>query len=134
MDSVGIWTVGYGSTHDVHPGEPISQAEAESRLAEDVSHAEVAVNAAVEVPLTQGEFDALVSIVFNVGPGLKGKKDGIIKLKNGEPSTMLKLLNEGDYDGAANQFRRWDRAGGQVLSGLSKRRYAEFKLFESTPT
>lgn len=115
----GIWTVGYGSTTDVHPGEPISQAEAESRLAEDVAEAEKGVNDAVRHPLTQHEFDALVSFVFNLGAG------------NLKKSTLLKLINSGEVEQAAQEFRKWTKAGGVELEGLKRRRYAEMKLFES---
>ena len=118
MDSVGVWTVGYGSTTDVTPGEPITQAEAEDRLIKDVENAEECVNKHVAVPITQNEFDALCSLVFNVGCG------------NFRKSTMLRLLNEGDHDAAAYEFRRWDKAGGQVLAGLTRRRFAEQQLFE----
>ena len=130
-DSVGVWTVGYGSTTDVTPGEAITMAQAEDRLREDLAYAEKCVNDAVTVPLTQPEFDALVSIVFNVGPGAKGKRDGIITLKNGEPSTLLRKLNDSDYDGACEQFLRWDKAGGKPLAGLTRRRKAEAEMFES---
>lgn len=129
-DSVGVWTVGYGSTTDVTPGRAITMAQAEERLKEDLSFAEKCVNDAVTVPLTQPEFDALVSIVFNVGPG-SSKRDGIIRLKSGEPSTLLRKLNDSDYDGAAEQFLRWDKAGGRPLAGLTRRRKAEAEMFES---
>lgn len=118
-DSVGVLTIGYGSTVDVEPGQRITQAEAEDRLREDMNDAEVAVNALVTVPLTQNEFDALTSLVFNIGRG------------NFAKSTLLRVLNEGKHDLAANEIRRWDRAGGQVLAGLTKRRWDEQKLFET---
>lgn len=118
QDSVGVWTIGYGSTTNVAPGDKISAAEAEQRLREDLRHAENCVNSLVAVPLTQGEFDALVSFAFNVGCG------------NLRKSTLLRLLNQHDYDGASMEFKKWDKAGGQVLEGLSKRRLAEAERFE----
>ena len=118
MDSVGVWTIGYGCTTDVAPGMKITQAQAEERLKEDVHHAENCVNSLVTVPLTPGEFDALVSFAFNLGCG------------NLRKSTLLRLVNESNFDAAALEFRRWDKAGGQVLSGLTRRRYAEAKRFE----
>ena len=84
MDMVGIWTVGYGSTTEVVPGERISQAEAEDRLQEDMEIAEACVNGAVTSTLTQNQFDALCSWVFNLG------------CKRFRESTMLKKINEGE--------------------------------------
>ena len=118
QDSVGVWTVGYGSTTDVQPGEPITAAEAEERLLKDLRDAEDCVNSAVSVPLTQNEFDALVSFVFNLGCG------------NFRKSTLLRLLLDSDYDGACQQLHRFNKAGGVEVAGLTRRRAAEAKLFE----
>lgn len=118
MDSVGVWTIGYGSTIDVAPGMKITAVQAEERLKDDLKDAERCVNDCVKVPLTQGEFDALCSFTFNLGCGSLRK------------STLLKLLNDGDKDGAASEFRKWDRAGGVQVDGLTRRRFAEYKLFE----
>lgn len=120
MDSAGVWTIGYGSTIDVAPGMKITAGQAEERLKKDVQDAAKCVNECVTVPLTQGEFDALVSFTFNLGCGSLKK------------STLLRLLNEGDKDAAGYEFRKWNKAGGQVLAGLSRRRYEEAKMFEST--
>ena len=95
-------------------------AEAEDRLKEDVHHAENCVNSLVAVPLTQGEFDALCSFAFNLGCSALRK------------STLLRLLNQSDYDGAAAEFRKWNKAGGEVLAGLTKRRFEESQRFEDT--
>ena len=119
QDSVGIWTIGYGCTTDVEPGQIITQAEAEQRLMEDLRDAETCVSAAVTVPLTEHEFDALVAFVFNLG------------CKQFRGSTLLRKLNASDYNGAALEFRRWDKAGGQVLAGLTRRMAAEERLFET---
>ena len=115
----GVWTVGWGSTTDVTPGELITMAQAEDRLKNDASAAEQCVNDAVNVPLNQNEFDALVSFVFNLGCG------------NFRKSTLLKMLNDSDYEGAGMEFRRWDKGGGKVLPGLVRRRLAEQRLFET---
>ena len=117
-DAVGVLTIGYGSTRDVAPGMAITMEEADARLVEDCAEAENCINGAVTVPLTQNEFDALVSLVYNIGCG------------NFRKSTLLRKLNESDYDGASIEFRRWDKAGGQVLAGLAKRRLDESRLFE----
>lgn len=121
QDSVGVWTVGYGSTGgDVCKGLTITQDEAEKRLRKHLEGVERAILRLVTVPLTQGEFDALCSFVYNLGEGALAK------------STLLKMLNASDYDGAAQQFLRWDKAGGQVLAGLTRRRQAEMRRFEET--
>lgn len=114
QDSKGVWTIGYGHTgHDVYEGLVWTQAQAEAALAIDEAWAESVVQARVKVPLTQNEFDALVDFVFNAGSG------------NFTASTMLRLLNAGDYHGAAGEFVKWDKCGGVVLAGLLRRRQAE---------
>lgn len=113
-----VWTIGYGTTAGVKPGQTITKERAEELLREDVKRFEDQVLRLVKVPLTQGQFDALVSFVYNLGAG---------NLSN---STLLRLLNEGDYAGAGAQFERWTKAGGKVLAGLVRRRAAERALFE----
>lgn len=117
--SAGVPTIGYGHTRGVKLGDVCTREEAEEWLKEDVEAAERCVNQTVAVPLTENEFSALVSFVFNLGCG------------NFRKSTLLKLLNESRHDEAAMEFRRWDRAGGMVLAGLTKRRLAEQRLFET---
>lgn len=117
-DAVGIPTIGYGSTEGVTMGDTITQEEAENLLREDLRRFEDCVNSYVDVEISQCEFDALVSFAFNVGCNA---------LKN---STLLRLLNQGDHDGAAQQFLRWDKAGGKPLAGLTRRRKAESVLFQ----
>jgi lysozyme len=119
LDSVGVPTIGYGHTKDVQMGDTCTEEEADAWLREDIADAENCVNSAVSAALTQNEFDALCCFVFNVGCG------------NFRKSTLLRKLLDGDMDGAALEFRRWDKAGGQVLAGLTRRRYAEAKLFET---
>ena len=114
----GVWTVGWGHTGpDVKPGTVISQTRADELLREDLRAFETEVAKLVKVSLNQRQFDALVSFAFNVGANA---------LKN---STLLRLLNAQDYTGAANQFLRWNKGGGQVLLGLTRRRTAERALF-----
>ena len=114
----GIATIGYGSTAGVQMGQTITAARAEELLRDDVRQFEAAVSRLVKVPLNQGQHDALVSFAFNLGA------------KALEQSTLLRLLNAGDYSGAAAQFDRWVYASGKKLSGLVKRRAAERALFE----
>ena len=117
QDSGGIWTCGYGHTAGVDASTTCTQEQAEIWLQEDVQSAANIVNKCVSVPLTQGEFDALVDLTFNIGGG------------NFRHSTMLALLNQSDYNGAASQFERWDKVGGQVIAGLLRRRLAEKEEF-----
>lgn len=113
LDINGIPTDGWGNTHNVVMGVPITQEKADADLLRNCQEAVDAVNTHVTVPLTQGEFDALVDFTFNCGV------TAFIK------STMLRLLNRGDYVGAAGQFELWDHASGKVVAGLLRRRVAE---------
>lgn len=117
-DVVGVVTIGYGTTSGVKMGDTITKERAEELLREDVKRFEDQVMRLVKVRLTQGQFDALVSFIYNLGAG---------NLSN---STLLRLLNAGDYAGAAAQFERWNKAGGKTLAGLVRRRAAERALFE----
>lgn len=116
LDQGGVWTIGWGHTPATE-GQTCTQTEADAWFLIDVAWAVGIVNALVRVPLTQNQFDALVSFVFNVGAG------------NFRSSTLRRLLNEMDYDGAANQFPLWNHVDGQVSDGLTDRRKAEQKLF-----
>ena len=127
--SAGVLTIGYGHTGGVKEGDKITREEAEATFKRDVARFEMIVEKAVKVPLTSNQFSALVSFCFNVGPGAKGVKDGFVTLKNGNPSTMLRKLNEGDYVGAASQFNLWIKAGGKTSNGLVRRRKVEMNLF-----
>lgn len=115
--SARVWTIGYGHTSGVKPGDRITVAQAEAWLAEDIAAAEKAVNTLVTVPLSQGQFDALCSFVFNVGRSAFAS------------STLLKKLNAGDIHGAADEFLRWVHAGPKALKGLKRRRAEERALF-----
>ena len=127
-DAVGIWTIGYGHTATAKPNQKITEAQADALLAQDIAKFETLTHTHVKVPLTQGQYDAFVSLLFNVGPG-NSSKSGIIRLANGQPSTLLRRLNAKDYLGAALAFKDWKMAGGKVLAGLVRRREAEYKLF-----
>jgi lysozyme len=118
------WTIGYGHTSaagepNVVQGLKITEEEAEEILQRDLKQYEDAVKRLVKVDLNENQFSALVSFTYNLGA------------QNLAESTLLKLLNSGDYLGAAKQFPRWVKAGSQTLEGLVKRREAEQKLFES---
>lgn len=120
QDVVGIWTIGYGHTHQVHAGMICTLAQAQQWLAEDVQGSEYAVNRMVTVPVNQNQFDALVDFVFNLGSGALGG------------STLFRKLNQGDYTGAAAEFPKWNHAGGRIVNGLTRRRNAE-QAFFNTP-
>lgn len=120
QDAVGVWTIGWGHTQGVTEGDRVTEEMATDMLVSDLAWAEAAVNAYVEVPLAQGQFDALVSFTFNLGTSA---------LAN---STLRRLLNQEDYVGAAGQFGRWIYAGETVLPGLVKRRAAEQALFSGS--
>lgn len=114
----GVLTIGYGHTgSDVSNGMVISQEKAENMLKTDLIVHCNNVSKLVKVPLTQNQFDALVSFEFNVGYGALST------------STLLRLLNQGKYTEASKQFERWVYAGGKPLEGLKKRRLAEKELF-----
>jgi lysozyme len=105
-DKGGVWTIGYGHTQDVHSSMTITQEKAEQLLAKDIEAFEHYVQDAVKVSLNEDQFSALVCFCFNVGPGEGGFGS----------STLLRLLNDGDYAGAANQFPRWNKVGSEVAT------------------
>ena len=118
QDAVGVWTIGYGHIKGVKEGMTITKQQAEEMLLEELVEYENYVLEAVNHQLDQCMFDALVSWTYNLGPS------------NLNASTMLKVLNAGDYDGVPEQIKRWNKAVGKVLQGLVRRREAEALLFE----
>lgn len=116
-DAAGVWTIGWGSTRGVTPGLTLTQAEADRRFEEDLAPVETAVASLVRVPLTDGQFAALVSFVFNCGAGTL------------RTSTLLRLLNGGDYACVPAELRRFRFAHGKPLKGLAVRRAAEAALW-----
>ena len=117
-----VWTIGIGTTvypngAKVKKGDKCTQDQALEYLQHDLRSFEKTVNDSVKVPLSQNQFDALVSLAYNIGSGA---------FKN---STLLKKLNAKDYAGAADQFLVWNKGGGKVLKGLIRRRDAERALF-----
>ena len=123
------WACGWGATGpEIGPGVQWTQDRADRRLVGDIAQRELAASKALTSPVTQGQFDALVSILFNVGAG-SVDRDGIIRLKSGKPSTLLRMLNAGDHEGCADQFLRWVSPGSDVVRGLTKRRTVEQAVF-----
>lgn len=115
----GVWTIGYGQTGGVKKDDRVTLQEAEQLLSDVLETFSAEVCQLLRVEVTQSQFDALVSFAYNVGLGA---------LKD---STLLRKLNEGDKTGAAEEFERWNRGGGKVLAGLTRRRAAEKELFLS---
>ena len=118
QDAVGVWTIGYGHTKNVKEGMTISKEQADNMLLNELDEYCEYVEKAVDVTLKQNEFDALVSWTYNLGP------------TNLNDSTMLKVLNNKDFQEVPNQIKRWNKAGGKVLQGLVRRREAEALLFQ----
>ncbi|MDR3750739.1 MAG: lysozyme [Terracidiphilus sp.] len=121
-DVAGLPTIGYGHRLLAAESFPngISEAQAAQLLVRDVRTAEQAIQRLVKVALTQGQFDALVDFCFNLGAGRLAS------------STLLKVLNGGRYEDAAEQLLRWDQAGGEENAGLKARRQAELELWSNT--
>lgn len=116
-DQRGIWTLGYGHAASVKPADTCTPEQADAWLAGDLATAEGAVSRLVTVPLNQNQFDALVSLCFNIGQG------------SFHHSTLLSLLNQKAYLGAANQFLAWKMTNGVPNQGLLNRRMQEKALF-----
>lgn len=114
-----VMTIGYGHTMHVEPNQTITEQQAETYLKEDVGKCEEFINKVVNTELTQNQYDALVSFVFNVGVG------------NFKNSTLLKKVNAGDFQGAGEEFKKWTLGKGKPLPGLVKRRNIERELFNS---
>jgi len=121
----GVLTIGHGHTN--HHGRKFdaatrwSREECDAAFMEDMQGFEKAVRRLVTVPLTAHQYDALVSFTYNVGEGNLAK------------STLLKCVNRGDHQQAAKEFARWNKGGGKVLAGLTRRRASEALLYQGIP-
>lgn len=115
--SAGVWTIGYGHTKGVSEGDTCTQEQADAWLIDDVKETQTLLAHYVNVPVSEGEFVALVSLAFNVGVGALMK------------SKLLRKLNSGDRDGAAQEFLDFDLANGKRVAGLTRRRKQEHDLF-----
>lgn len=114
------WTIGWGHTAGVHEGDWISQGEADELLLEDVEEFEDGVNKLLgQCPTKQCQFDAMVSLSYNIGLG------------NFRKSTVLKRHKLGNHLGASRAFALWNKAAGRVMRGLTRRRAAEARLYLS---
>lgn len=123
-DGVGVWTIGFGtikypSGNRVKKGDTCTLEQAKEYMRHDLIEFEHTVNSSVKVPLNQNQFDALVSLAYNIGSSAF------------KSSTLVKKLDSGDYQGAADQFNVWINAGGKRMQGLVNRRDKEKLLFLS---
>lgn len=113
QDIVGVWTIGFGTTAGVKPNMSVTPVVALQRKIDDIQKFEGALKECVTVPLHQYEYDAFISLAYNIGPtAFCG-------------STLVRKLNTSDYEGACKEILRWNRAGGQVVKGLDNRRKSE---------
>ena len=117
--SANVWTIGYGHTKNVKEGDRISEDQANYFLMQDLYSVERAIIRHVKTEINQNQFDALCSLIFNIG--ITAFKD----------STLLNKLNNNDFNGASNEFKRWNRVNGIVMRGLIRRRQAEEDLFNA---
>lgn len=115
----GFWTIGYGHTLTARPGMVITRPEADRLLKKDIKRFEDHINALVCVPLTGNQFSALVSFIYNIGPSAFST------------SALRRNLNHGWYEQVPVQLKRWNKANGRVLAGLTRRREAEAALWQT---
>lgn len=119
QDGGGVWTIGTGHTKGVKAGQTITQQQADQYLVDDLQPVNQTLNSVVTASVNQNQYDALSSFTFNLGSGAL------------EGSTLLTLLNQGNYQGAADEFPKWCHDNGRVVQGLVNRRNAERDLFLS---
>ena len=117
--AAGVWTIGYGHTQGVQEGDKCTKEQAKAWLIGDIRDVQLLLAHYVNVPVTQNEFVALVSLAFNVGIGSLMK------------SKLLRKLNSGDRDGSAEEFLDFDLSNGKRIAGLTRRRKEEHDLFLS---
>jgi lysozyme len=117
--SGNVWTIGYGHTRHVEEGDKITQKVADYFLEYDVAMVETHCKRLINIPLEQHQWDAIVSWCFNLGCG------------NLRASTMLQVINSGQIDKVSEQIVRWNKAGGKVVAGLTRRRKAEAAMFDN---
>jgi lysozyme len=119
----GVWTIGYGTTAmagvgiDPKPGMTVTEEEAEDLLEKTLDKFGEQIRPAITAPINNNEYGAFLSLAYNIGTGAFRK------------SSALRLFNAGDKAGAAKAILMWNKAGGKVLAGLTRRREAEKKLF-----
>ena len=124
------WTIGWGHTGpEVHEGLVWTQEQADAAFDDDLVEREYMADKALPSEITDDQFSAFVSILYNVGPGDPGRRDGVITLKDGRRSSLLRAIHWGRMDEAADRFLQWVSPGSDVERGLRRRRVAERALF-----
>lgn len=124
QDQVGVWTIGWGHTRTAKRGMEITLEEAERLLRMDIKNHERPIHRYIKAPLTQYQFDALSSFVFNLGIS------GLYNTKTKQPTTITRMINAGQVQEAASQFDRWVFSGGRRNRGLVRRRAKERAVYE----
>lgn len=130
----GIWTIGWGNTFfedgtPVKEGDTITQARADSLFKFILSRFEDQARTAIKSKVNENQFSAFVSALYNIGPG-SSQKSGLIRLKNGQPSTLLSKINQNPNDPSIkDEFMKWVSKGTPFEKGLTRRREAESKLY-----
>lgn len=134
-DGGGTWTYAFGATRDLNGNPvtaatpPITYAKGIILLDDQMTWAYEIVEKHVTAYLNDDQGIAVTDFVFNIGPGEKGVKSGFVTLVNGQPSTLLKYINDNEFEKAAAEFPLWDHIGGVPSNGLLRRRKAEAALF-----
>lgn len=123
-DGTGVWTIGWGHTAGVRPGDAWTREQADEAFARDLRFFELGVENSLDRPATQGQFDAMVSLAYNTGFG-----DPRRNIPGFLTSSVLRLFNAGDLEGAAEKFIEWNKGGGRIMLGLVRRRAAEIVRF-----
>jgi len=129
LNASGLWAIGYGHKNNITAGDVITPEEAEVLLHQDIKRCSDIVNSAVDIPLTQNQFDALVSLTLDIGAGKRGVSSGLVELRSGQPSTLLMFLNQGCYAAAAEQFGSWIYVNNILIKELIYRRECEKNIF-----
>ena len=128
VDIAGVWTDGYGNTHNVVPGRPVTQEQAKATLIKHTEQFGSQVLKCLNREPTQGQYDAFVLAALNFGTGAPGKASGFCWQKNGKPSTIVQRFNSGDEPGACLALLQWVNANGKFVKGLHNRRWQEYQL------
>lgn len=127
-DIAGVWTDGYGNTHGVVPGRPVTEAQARATLIKHTENFGAQILKCLNREPTQAQYDAFVLAAINFGIGAPGKASGFCWQKSGSPSTIVRRFNAGDEPGACLALMQWVYANKKYVQGLFNRRWQEYQL------